>query len=153
MKKSYLEQAAEDVPTMLGYKTHAKADSLYNTPPAFSIYVVGLIVKWIEKEGGLKAIEARNRRKADLIYSALEEFPDVYDIVVKDRKDRSNMNLTFRLKNPDQEKAFLSQSESKGMDGLKGHRSVGGLRASIYNAFPEEGCAKLAEHIRTFAMK
>lgn len=151
IKNSFLEQAHEDLPSMLSYKIHAKNDSLYNTPPAFSIYVVGLVLKWIESQGGLRQIEAVNRRKAEKVYTALDAFPDVYDVVVKNKAERSLMNITFRLKQMDKEKDFLAGAEKREMDGLKGHRSVGGFRASIYNAFPEEGCDRLAEYITEFA--
>lgn len=96
-------------------------------------------------------MEALNRRKAEKVYAALDAFPDVYDVVVKNKAERSLMNLTFRLKNVDKEKEFLAGAEKREMDGLKGHRSVGGFRASIYNAFPEEGCDRLADYITEFA--
>ena len=150
-RKSYLEQAHDDQPTILSYKTHAKADSLYNTPPAFGVYVVGLVLKWIEEQGGLTVVEARNREKADLVYRTLDAYPDFYEPAVTEHADRSLMNITFRLKNADLEKQFLSGAKERHMDGLKGHRSVGGFRASIYNAFPLEGCRALADYLREFA--
>jgi len=154
IRKSYLEQASEDTPAILSYKQHAKADSLYNTPPAFGVYIVGLVLKWIEKQGGLEAVEKTNRRKAGVIYSALDEFPAIYDPAVTRKDDRSIMNLTWRVRGDEaKEKAFLTGAQELGMDGLKGHRSVGGFRASIYNAFPEEGCNRLAEYIREFARR
>lgn len=151
MKKSLLEKSYETAPIILQYKTHAKADSLYNTPPVFSIYAVGLVLKWIENQGGLAAVEKTNRKKSDAIYSAIDEFPGVYDAAVKDKADRSMMNITFRLKSEEKEKAFLAGAQALQMDGLKGHRAVGGIRASIYNAFPEEGALKLADYMRKFA--
>jgi phosphoserine aminotransferase len=153
MKKSFLDQASEDVPAILSYKTHAKNDSMYNTPPVFSIYTFGLVLKWIEGQGGLKAVEAANRKKAEAVYSALDEYPDVYDPAVTDKGDRSLMNITFRLKNAAKEGDFLKGAEALGMDGLKGHRSVGGFRASIYNAFPAEGCQALAKYLHDFAKR
>ena len=153
MRKSFLDQASENVPAIFGYKTHAKADSLYNTPPAFGIYVFGLVLKWLESQGGFAKIEERNRKKAGLIYGALDEFQGVYDPACTDRADRSWMNITFRLRNPALEAAFLAGAEAKGMDGLKGHRAVGGFRASIYNAFPVEGCEQLAQYLVEFARK
>ncbi len=152
-KNSYLEKASENVPTILSYKAHAKADSLYNTPPAFSIYVVGLVLKWIEEQGGIAAQERLNRKKASYVYDALDEFPEIYESAVSQKKDRSLVNITFRLKNVDKEKSFLSGAEERGMDGLKGHRSVGGFRASMYNAFPLAGAEKLADYLREFARK
>jgi phosphoserine aminotransferase len=152
-RKDFLAQANDDVPVILSYKTHAKTNSLYNTPPAFAVYLVGLVQKWIEANGGLKGIEARNRQKAQVIYDALDAFPDVYESAVRDKRDRSLMNITFRLRNADREKDFLAGAQAREMDGLKGHRSVGGFRASIYNAFPPEGCQALANYIEEFAKK
>lgn len=152
-RKSYLEKAQDDVPAILSYKTHAKADSLYNTPPVFAIYVVGLVLKWIEAQGGVSAVEANNRAKAALVYDALDAHANVYDPAVTDKADRSLMNVTFRLKNADLDKDFLAGAQTRQMDGLKGHRSVGGFRASIYNAFPKEGCQALADYLNEFAAK
>jgi phosphoserine aminotransferase len=150
-RKDFLEQASDAVPVILSYKTHLNNDSLYNTPPAFAIYVVGLVLKWIESEGGISVIEARNREKAGVVYDALDAFPDVYEPAVTAKEDRSLMNVTFRLRNPNRDKEFLAGAQERQMDGLKGHRSVGGFRASIYNAFPKEGCLVLAEFLRKFA--
>ena len=150
-RKNYLEQASDDVPVILSYKTHAKNDSLYNTPPVFAIYVVGLVLKWIETQGGLRGVEERNREKATVVYQALDAYPDVFEPAVTVKEDRSLMNITFRLRNPDREEEFLIGAQERGMDGLKGHRSVGGFRASIYNAFPKEGCCALAEYLERFA--
>lgn len=150
-RKEYLNRANDDIPTILSYKTHAKADSLYNTPPAFAIYVVGLALKWVEEQGGIAALEARNKEKAALIYQELDEHPDVYEPAVSDKADRSLMNITFRLRNADLEKSFLAGAQEREMDGLKGHRNVGGIRASIYNAFPIEGCRALAAYMHEFA--
>lgn len=150
-RKSYLEKAHDDQPVILAYKTHAKSDSLYNTPPAFAIYVVGLVLKWIERQGGLTTVESRNREKAELIYRTLDEYPDFYEPAVTERSDRSLMNITFRLRNTDLEKPFLAGATERDMDGLKGHRSVGGIRASVYNAFPVEGCQALATYLHEFA--
>jgi len=151
IRKSFLERAAEDIPAILSYKTHAKSDSLYNTPPVFSIYVVGLVLKWIEAQGGVSVVEARNREKAAVIYTALDEHPGVYEPAVTVKADRSLMNITFRLKNAELDKEFLAGAQERGMDGLKGHRSVGGFRASTYNAFALEGCRALADYIHEFA--
>lgn len=150
-RKEFLDKATDDTPVILNYKTHAKADSLYNTPPAFSIYVVGLVLKWIEGQGGLSALEANNRKKAAVVYDALDAAPEFYDPAVTDKADRSLMNLTFRLKNSELDKAFLAGAQERGMDGLKGHRNVGGFRASVYNAFPIEGCQALAAYLKEFA--
>ncbi len=150
-RKSYLEQAHDDMPAILSYKTHAKADSLYNTPPTFAVYIVGLVLKWIEEQGGLSVVEARNREKAGVVYATLDKHPEFYEPAVTERADRSLMNITFRLKNSELEKAFLAGAKEREMEGLKGHRSVGGFRASIYNAFPVEGCRALAAYLDEFA--
>jgi phosphoserine aminotransferase len=141
----------EDVPAILSYRQHMKNDSLYNTPPAFGVYVFGLVLKWLEGQGGLKGIEALNRKKASMVYEALDEFPDFYDPAVKNKDHRSLMNVTFRIRNNQLDEEFLKKAQAAEMDGLKGHRSVGGFRASIYNAFPLEGCARLAQLLRDFA--
>jgi phosphoserine aminotransferase len=150
IKKSFLEQMREDIPSILSYKAHDKAQSLYNTPPAYGVYVLGLVLKWIESQGGVAGVEARNRKKAGAIYQALDERPDVYDPAVTVKEHRSLMNITFRLRDAAREKEFLTGAEKLGLIGLKGHRSVGGFRASIYNAFPAEGAEVLASYIRKF---
>ncbi len=152
-RKDYLEQANSDIPAILSYKTYAKADSLYNTPPVFPIYVVGLVLKWIEEQGGLAVVDKRNREKAALVYDALDANPEIYDPAVTDNKDRSLMNVTFRIRNTELEKPFLEGAKARKMDGLKGHRNVGGFRASIYNAFPLEGCKALADYLQEFAVQ
>jgi phosphoserine aminotransferase len=151
VRKSLVEKSSDSLPTILSYKTLAKGDSLFNTPPAFCIYVVGLVLKWIEEQGGVKVIEKRNREKAGLIYAALDAHLDVYDPAVTVKADRSIMNVTFRLRDTEKEAAFLAGAKERKLDGLKGHRLVGGFRASIYNAFPAEGCQALAEYIQDFA--
>jgi phosphoserine aminotransferase len=151
LRKSLLERANDDVPTILSYKTHAKANSLYNTPPVFPIYVLDLVLQWVEDQGGPAHIEEQNRHKAGLVYAVLDAYPDFYDPAVRDKADRSLMNVTFRLKNTELDKAFLAGAKERQMDGLPGHRSVGGFRASIYNAFPTEGCQALADYLHEFA--
>lgn len=151
LKRSFLKTAQEGLPSMLSYKNHEKNDSMFNTPPVFPIYVANLVFKWVEEKGGLKAVEKENTEKANAIYQALDEFPQAFEVVVKDRADRSKMNITFRLKNAEKEKEFLAGAEAKGLYGLKGHRSVGGFRASVYNAFPKEGAQVLADYLATFA--
>jgi phosphoserine aminotransferase len=151
VKKSFLATAKTDIPAIFQYAVHDKADSLYNTPPVFPIYVFGLVLKWIESQGGPEAIEKRNQRKAGLIYGALDAHSDVFEPAVTDKADRSWMNITWRVRDTAREEAFLKGAKERHMDGLKGHRNVGGFRASVYNAFPEEGCAALAEYIKEFA--
>ncbi len=153
LRKSFMAQGRTDIPPVFQYAAHDKADSLLNTPPAFPIYVFNLMLKWIESQGGVKAIDARNQKKAALIYDALDSLPDFYDPAVTDKADRSLMNITFRIKDASKDEAFLAEAKQRGMDGLKGHRNVGGFRASVYNAFPEEGCAALAQLLRDFAKK
>ncbi|HEY4187338.1 MAG TPA: 3-phosphoserine/phosphohydroxythreonine transaminase [Polyangia bacterium] len=152
-KRKFLEAATDDVPAILSYKTHLKNDSLYNTPPAFAIYTVGLVLKWVEEQGGVAALDKRNRDRAGALYNALDASPDVYDPAVTDKADRSVMNVTFRLRDVNKEKEFLAGAEALGLDGLKGHRSVGGFRASIYNAMPQAGIDALVGHVQAFAKK
>lgn len=152
-KRKLLESATDDVAAILSYKTHLKNDSLYNTPPVFAIYTVGLVLKWVEEQGGVAALDKRNRERAGAIYNALDASPEVYDPAVTDKADRSCMNVTFRLRDANKEKEFLAAAEALSLDGLKGHRSVGGFRASIYNAMPQAGIDALVGHIQRFAKK
>ncbi len=150
-RKEFLDRAHGDAPAILSYSTHHRAESLYNTPPAFAVYVVGLVLKWVDEQGGLLAIEERNREKAEIVYGALDRHPEVYEPAVTRGEDRSIMNITFRLRNPEREKEFLAGAQERQMDGLKGHRSVRGFRASLYNAFPLEGARALAGYLTEFA--
>lgn len=150
-RRAFLEGANADLPTMLAYKTHVKGDSLYNTPPCFGVYVIGLVLRWIEEQGGLAAVEASNRAKAEVIYQALDDLTVVYEPTVTEPAHRSRMNVTFRLRDTSREADFLAGASARSMEGLKGHRSVGGFRASIYNAFPLEGAQALADYLREFA--
>ena len=150
-RKSFLAEANTDLPKIYSYSTFLENRSLYNTPPTFAIYVVGLVLKWIESEGGLEAIEARNKRKAAVLYTALDELTPFYQPTVTNKADRSLMNVTWRVGDEALEKELLAEAKKADMDGLKGHRSVGGFRASIYNAFPEKGVQALADLLRDFA--
>jgi phosphoserine aminotransferase len=152
MRRDLVERRARELPTMLRYDTHAKEGSLYNTPPTFAIYLMGLVLKWIQRQGGLGAIERLNRRKAELIYQALEAAGGFYECHAGEGS-RSLMNITFRTPAPELDAKFVKESEAAAMSGLKGHRSVGGMRASIYNAFPVAGCEALAGFLRDFAKK
>ena len=152
MKKSFLEKAREDGAGIWRYKDHAANDSLLNTPPAFPIYVYGLVLKWIKEQGGLAKVAEVNERKAGYIYDVIDKYPDVW-VGAAAKEERSWMNVTFVPKDEGRFDEFLAGAKERKMDGLKGHRSVGGFRASIYNAFPEEGCKALAEYMEEFAKK
>jgi len=141
--------APEHVPTMLRYDTHVKDRSLYNTPPTFSVYMVGLVLKWIKAKGGVAAIEKANAEKAALIYDEIDRSGGFYRGFAHPEY-RSPMNITFRIANEELEPLFVKESEKEGFVGLKGHRSVGGLRASAYNAVPLESCRALAEFMADF---
>ncbi len=134
--------------TMLNYGVHADSNSLYNTPPVFAIYATGLVMKWLLALGGLAAIAASNQRKATKLYAEIDRTGFYRGTAATD--SRSLMNVTFRLPNEELESTFVKQSTAAGLDGLKGHRAVGGMRASIYNAFPEEGVDSLVEFMREF---
>jgi phosphoserine aminotransferase len=134
---------------MLSYRTHAEARSLYNTPPAWSIYLSSLCARWLQAQGGLAAAAERNRAKADRLYAALDA-ADLYRPTAE-RDSRSWMNVTFRLAEPDLEKPFVKGAEERGLVGLKGHRSVGGMRASLYNAMPLAGVDALVGYLHEFA--
>lgn len=151
VKRALIEEPSETVPTMLRYKTHADANSLYNTPPTFGIYMLSLMMEWIEEEGGIEAIEKRNAQKAALLYDTIDNSGGFY-VGHARRQDRSQMNVVFNIRNKDEvlEAELIALAEENGMIGLKGHRSVGGLRASIYNAMTLEGVEKLADLMQTF---
>jgi phosphoserine aminotransferase len=136
------------LPTMLNYAVHAENTSLYNTPPAFGIYALGLVMRWLIQQGGLAAMAALNERKAAKLYAEIDRTGFYRGTAHK--SCRSLMNVTFRLPNEDLEKLFVKESTAAGLDGLKGHRAVGGMRASIYNAFPEAGVAALVSFMRDF---
>ena len=147
IKKAWIE-AHPHLPTMLDYSIHLKNDSLYNTPNTFGIYVIALVCDWIEAHGGLQGMEARNAQKAALLYDAIDA-SDFYRGFA-DRDSRSQMNVTFRLPDPKLETMFAAQADENGMIGLKGHRSVGGLRASLYNAVEIESVRALVEFMGEF---
>ena len=134
--------------TMLQYGVHVENKSMYNTPPVFGVYIMRLVLKWLLKEGGLSAIDARNARKAQKLYAEIDRTGYYRGHAQPD--SRSRMNVTFRLPSEELEKKFVKESTAAGLDGLKGHRSVGGLRASIYNAFPEAGVDALVAFMNEF---
>ena len=148
-KKSFIENSPETLPTMLRYNTFLKKNSLYNTPPAFCIYMVGKVAKWIEDQGGLAEMERRNKKKADLVYGVIDNSNGFYTGHA-DKDSRSFMNVTFRLPSEELEKKFVAEAAEHQLCGVKGHRSVGGMRTSIYNAMPYEGCEALANFMESF---
>ena len=148
IREDLLARSPANLHTMLNYNTHVKERSLYNTPPVFSIYVMRLVLKWLLAKGGLSGIKARNEEKASLLYDVIDA-TDFYRGHA-DPGSRSLMNVTFRLPSEELEKQFVSEATKAGLDGLKGHRSVGGIRASIYNAFPREGVEKLEAFMKEF---
>jgi phosphoserine aminotransferase len=138
-------------PSAFNYQTQAEADSMYNTPPTYAIYIAGLVFKHMKQQGGLKAIEAHNKAKAALLYDYLDQSSFYRNPVA--REDRSLMNVPFKLKDDSLDEAFLKGAQAKGMIQLKGHRSVGGMRASIYNAMPIEGVKALVAYMKEFEAK
>lgn len=148
IRDDMLARSPATLPTMLNYNTHAKERSLYNTPPCFAIYVMRLVVRWILDQGGLEAIARHNEAKAALVYDAMDR-GDFYRPHAS-ADSRSLMNITFRLPSEDLEKQFIAEATKAGLDGLKGHRSVGGIRASIYNAFPKDGVEALVSFMKEF---
>jgi phosphoserine aminotransferase len=151
LRDDMLTRTPSSLPTMLQYTIHAENKSLYNTPPVFTIYVMGLVLKWLKKQGGLAAIGRLNSRKADKLYAEIDR-TGFYRAHAQPGS-RSRMNVTFRLPNEGLEKAFAKEATAVGLDGLKGHRSVGGMRASIYNAFPEAGVDALVQFMQEFEKK
>jgi phosphoserine aminotransferase len=145
------KRSRSSLPTMMQYGVHVENKSMYNTPPVFAIYVMRLVLKWLLKEGGLESIERRNIRKAQKLYAEIDRTGFYRGHAQTDC--RSRMNVTFRLPTEALEKRFAAEAASAGLDGLKGHRSVGGLRASIYNAFPETGVDALVAFMRDFEAK
>ena len=152
IREDLLERSQDSLHTMLNYKIHAENNSLYNTPPVFGIYIVGLVAKWLLSIGGLEAIAKINDEKAKLIYDAIDNSNGFYRGHAE-KDSRSKMNITFRLPNEDLEKQFVKEATERDLVGLKGHRSVGGLRASVYNAFPIEGAKALVEFMKEFQQK
>ena len=151
IREDLLEQSksrAATLPTMLNYAVHAENNSLYNTPPAVAVYATGLVMQWLLAQGGLAAMAATNERKAGKLYAEIDRTGFYRGTAAKD--SRSLMNVTFRLPSEELEKAFVKESTAAGLDGLKGHRAVGGMRASIYNAFPEAGVDALVAFMRDF---
>ena len=154
IRKNLLNRVEDSVPTMLRYKTYAESNSLFNTPPVFSIYILNLVLEWIESKGGIEAIDRLNRAKAKILYDTIDNSDGFY--IGHAKKDsRSLMNVSFNIKdkNSELETELLKEADKRDMIGLKGHRSTGGLRASIYNAMSIEGVKALVELMQEFAKK
>jgi phosphoserine aminotransferase len=151
IREDLLARSQDSLPTMLNYRVHAENNSLYNTPNTFGIYLLGLTMKWLKSIGGLAAIAKVNERKAAKLYAEIDR-SGFYRGTAK-KENRSLMNVTFRLATEELEKLFVKETTAAGLDGLKGHRDVGGMRASIYNAFPEEGVEALVDFMREFERK
>ncbi|MBK7135401.1 MAG: 3-phosphoserine/phosphohydroxythreonine transaminase [Rhodocyclales bacterium] len=151
LRDDLIGQVLPKTPVMLDYKTHAENESMYNTPPTYGIYIAGLVFQWIKQNGGLAAMEKRNREKAALLYAFLDQSKFFVSPVAK--ADRSLMNVPFTLKKAELDEEFLKGAKSRGMIQLKGHRSVGGMRASIYNAMPVEGVKTLVDYMKEFEAK
>jgi phosphoserine aminotransferase len=148
IREDLLERSPSNLPAMLNYNSHVKANSAYNTPPVFAVYILGLVIKWLIDQGGLETMALRNEEKAQLLYQAIDssEFFRGHALPAH----RSNMNVTFRLPSEALEQQFVDGANEAGLAELKGHRSVGGIRASIYNAFPREGVAALESYMKEF---
>jgi phosphoserine aminotransferase len=152
IRKDLLERSQDSLHTMLNYKTHVENDSLYNTPNTFGIYIIGLITKWLLNLGGLDKMYETNKMKADLLYNCIDESGGYFKGHAE-KESRSLMNITFNLATPELEKKLIDEATKAGFSGLKGHRSVGGLRASIYNAFPLKGVEDLVTFMKDFQKK
>ncbi len=148
-EKAFLESGQDHLPTMLDYRTHSSSHSLFNTPPTFAIYMLSLVLEWIKDQGGAEALEKTNKQKANLLYDVIDNSSGFYRGHAQ-KDSRSFMNVTFTLPNEELTKKFLAESKEKGFVGLNGHRSVGGCRASIYNAVPLESVEKLREFMLDF---
>jgi phosphoserine aminotransferase len=148
IREDLIGEPIPGTPVMFSYKTHAENESMYNTPPTYAWYIAGLVFEWIKKQGGLEAMAALNKRKADKLYAAIDKSGFYKNPV--DMRYRSWMNVPFTLKNSELDSKFLEEAKAAGLVALKGHRSVGGMRASIYNAMPEEGVDKLIAFMEEF---
>ena len=148
IREDLIGNAPENIPTMMDYKTHAEAGSMYNTPPCYSIYMCKLVLEWIKSTGGLAEMKKRNEAKAAMLYDVLDNSEMFVSKVAKE--NRSIMNVTFSTGDADLDAKFIAEAAKEGFVNLKGHRAVGGMRASIYNAMPTEGCEKLAAFMKKF---
>jgi phosphoserine aminotransferase len=149
IREDLLDKTQDSVPTMLRYSTQADKGSMFNTPPCFAIYCVGQVMKWLKSLGGVDVMEKMNNKKAAMIYNTIDS-TDFYKGHAE-LDSRSKMNISFNLPTPEMETKFIAEATAEGLDGLKGHRSIGGCRASIYNAFPAEGVEKLVQFMEQFS--
>jgi phosphoserine aminotransferase len=149
IREDMLDNAQKNIPVIMRYETFAKEKSLYNTPPVHSIYMMNLVLKWVIEQGGVGELEKRNAEKAAVIYQTIDTSGGFYKGIVN-RADRSHMNITWKMDNEELEQQFVKESDRSGFEGLAGHRSVGGLRASAYNAVPVEACKALADFMVEF---
>ncbi len=152
LRDDFYQTAAEDVPTMLSYKTHVDKNSLFNTPPTFAIYLMGEVLQWIMDHGGLEGMEQRNKQKAEMLYGFFSKHPDYFKCPVEETS-RSWMNVCFRLPNEELEKKLIAEGKENGYIGLKGHRSVGGLRISMYNTASPEAIQDTIDFMQDFMGK
>ena len=153
IRDDMVQRSSDDLHTYLNYQIHVSKNSLYNTPNTYGIYIIGLVYKWLLDMGGLDAIYKRNVEKANYLYDYIDNSDGYYKGTVTVKEDRSLMNVTFRMQSEELEKKFIAEATERGLVGLKGHRSVGGLRASIYNAFPPEGVEALVDFMKEFKEK
>jgi len=149
IREDLLAKCPDNLPTIFNYKTHAEKNSLFNTPPVFAIYMVNLVLEWIKEQGGLEVVEKVSIAKKECIYGVMDNNADFFRGTVEP-DSRSWMNITMRLPTEELEKKFIAEAKAAGFVGLKGHRSVGGVRASVYNAMPLEGVEKLAAFMKAF---
>jgi phosphoserine aminotransferase len=150
VSKELVEKGRKDIPKIFQFRTHAENKSLYNTPPTFGVYMVRNVLSWLKSQGGLAGVEAANRKKAARLYGVIDRNPQFFRSPVE-KESRSVMNVVFRLPSPELEEQFLSEAKKSGMVGLKGHRSVGGIRVSMYNAAPYEWVDTLSGFMEEFA--
>lgn len=149
IRKDLLERSSDNLHTYMNYKIHVENESMYNTPATFGVYIMGLVFKWLQNMGGLEVMYKKNLEKANILYNYIDESDGFFKGTAV-KEDRSLMNVTFRLPSEELEKKIIAEATAKGFSGLKGHRSVGGLRASIYNAFPQKGVEALVEFMKDF---
>ncbi len=152
IRDDLVEASRDDIPTLLQYKTHVDKDSTFNTPPTYSIYLVKLVLDWVKSLGGLSAVEKRNQEKAGMLYDLIDSNPNFFKGAAE-KESRSLMNVTLRLPTEELEAQFIAEAKAAGFGGLKGHRSVGGIRVSIYNALEPEGVKQVTEFMKAFAQK